>query len=292
MYLVARVIVPDLGSLSCSVPVEVPLLGGDRCACELDHVHELGTVLELIPQEAPPTDVSLGVVLRKATPEDLERDITNSEVAVKAMAAFRKYVDETNPQTRPMKAHFSLRRERLTLWYATDDTTDMRQVVGHLQRQFATRVDARPMGIRDEAAMIGGCGICGRPLCCSTWLREYPAVHLRMARAQELSLLPSVVNGMCGRLKCCLRYENEQYEECGRGMPPTGYIVSWAEGEGIVVARDVLARKVTVKSDGRFLTLPVSELIPSRSPPPDEKPAERSGDGDDNGDPHHEDPDS
>ncbi len=113
-----------------------------------------------------------------------------------------------------------------------------------------------------------------------------------MARAQELSVIPSAVNGVCGRLKCCLRYEYDQYVEASAGMPPTGYVVSWDDGEGMVVARDVLARKVTVKSEGRFLTLAVSDLHPSQSHLAPSLPAHDEDDTDDNGVPHHEDPHS
>ncbi len=269
MYSVARVLVDGAGSARCAVPVEVPLSKGERCVHELEHVHELGTVVELLTQEAPPTtSEGMGRVLRVATPEDLERERTNREVAAKAMEAFRKYATESQVPARPRKAHFSLRRERLALWYTSDEPVDVRQILGHLQRQFATRVDAQASGVRDEAALVGGCGVCGRSLCCATWLREFPSVHIGMARQQEVSLIPGAVNGMCGCLKCCLRYENDQYVESGAGMPPTGYLVSWADGEGVVVARDILARKVTVKSDGRFLTLPVSDLHRSQHSKP------------------------
>lgn len=264
MYSVARVIVPDLGSFACALPADLPLAAGDRCVFELEHVHELGTIGTVAAQEAPPTaDRGTGVVLRKLTEDDVARDATNQEVAAKALAAFRDYLAKDRVPARAMKARFSLRRERLALWYASDDPFDLRQIVGHLQRQFATKVDARQVGVRDEAAMLGGCGSCGRPLCCATWLRCFHTVNIRMARTQELSLTPSAVNGMCGRLKCCLRYEHEQYAEAEVGMPPVGVIVSWPDGEGVVVSRDVLARKVTVRSDNRFLTKAVAELHPS-----------------------------
>jgi cell fate regulator YaaT (PSP1 superfamily) len=112
-----------------------------------------------------------------------------------------------------------------------------------------------------------------------------------MARAQDLSLMPGAVNGQCGRMKCCLRYEVAQYEDAADGMPPTGYLVSWPGGEGVVVARDILARKVTVKADGRFLTLAVSELNPrtvAASPAADAGGEEL----DENGGLHDEDPDT
>lgn len=292
MYTVARIIVPDVGCTSCAVPVDVPLAVGDRAVFECEHVHELGAVREILSQEAPPTaGHGVGVVLRKLTADDLARDETNREVAVKALAAFRRHVEENHVPTRPMKARFSFRREKLTLWYASDEAIDLRQIIGHLQRQFSTKVDARQIGVRDEAAMIGGCGVCGRPLCCSTWLRDFHAVNLRMARAQDLSLMPGAVNGMCGRLKCCLRYEYDLYRDAGVGMPPVGVIVSWDGGEGLVVSRDVLARSVTVRSEGRFVVMAVADLHPSLHGVPDANPPES---GDEEGEDHgirSEDPD-
>jgi cell fate regulator YaaT (PSP1 superfamily) len=292
MYSVARIIVPDLGCTSCAVPVDIPLVAGDRCVFELDHVHELGTIRELAVQETPPTaERGVGSVLRKLTEDDLARDETNREVAAKALAAFRGYVGENHIPTRPMKAHFSFRREKLTLWYASDESIDLRQVIGHLQRQFSTKVDARQIGVRDEAAMIGGCGGCGRPLCCATWLRNFHSVNIRMARAQEISMTPGAVNGMCGRLKCCLRYEYDQYQESSTGMPPVGVIVSWADGEGVVVSRDIMARKVTVRADNRFVVVAVADLHPSLQAGATANPPER---GDEEGDTHgirHEDTD-
>lgn len=291
MYWIARLTLADLGTIACTVPVELTLGPGDRCVCEVDHVHEVGVVRDLTAHEHPPAgDAVSGKILRQAGPDDVEREATSRDVARKALASFRTFIGDSRLPVHPAKAHFSLRRERLVLWYTTEASVDLRQAIGHLQRQFSTKVEVRPIGPREEAAMLGGCGICGRSLCCATWLGQCPPVHAHMARAQEISVIPSAVNGVCGRMKCCLRYEFDQYVEAAAGIPPTGYVVSWGEGEGLVIARDVLARKVTVKSDGRILTLPVADLHPGQSAHATPLPTNDEDDTDDPGEPHHEDP--
>ncbi len=292
MGCIDHVQVPDLGRFACAVPAEVTLAAGEACVCEFGHVQELATVLERDPSGAEePADAETGRVLRKATEDDRVRAEVNCAAACKALAAFRQYAGEARLSVRAVKAHFSLRRERLLLWYAAETPVDVRQPLGHLQRQFATQVEPRPVGPREAAALVGGFGTCGRQLCCAGWLREPPPVTLPMARAQDLPLMPGAVNGQCGCMKCCLRYEFTQYAEAAAGMPPTGFLVGWPGGEGIVVARDILARRVTVKAEGRFLTLAVSELNPRSSPA---LPEEAAGDGalEENRRMHDEDSDS
>ena len=104
----------------------------------------------------------------------------------------------------------------------------------------------KQIGVRDEAGIIGGMGICGRKLCCCTWLRDFESVNVKMAKAQRLSLNPAAISGSCGRLKCCLRYEYEQYKEYGRGMPRQGATVDCPEGRGCVVGRDLLTQRLRV----------------------------------------------
>lgn len=261
MYGVAHLMIPGLGSTQAAVPVEVTLETGMRCVCEQHHVHELACVRALSEQQEPPTaQDSFGLVLRVATEADLQRDTENREVERNALAAFRGYLDERRVPARPIRAHLALRGERLVLWYAAEEMLDLRTELGHLQRQFSTRVEVHQVGPRDAAGMLGGCGVCGRSLCCATWLQQFQSISLRMARDQDLSLMPAAVNGMCGCLKCCLRYEVDQYREASVGLPAVGARVRWRDGEGSVVTRDVLAHRVTVRDEGRFATLPAADV--------------------------------
>ncbi len=265
MYSIASIKTPEFGYCACTVPVELQLTVGASCVCEVDHVHEIGQVYELSSQSTPPdSSRCAGTVLRVATAGDESRNAANRKLAGEALGAFRELLAQEQMSIRAVRARFSLRRERLVIWYASDNPFDLRQIVGHIQRQFSTKVETRQIDCREAAAILGGCGVCGRPLCCNSWMRQPPGVHINMARAQDFSTVPSAINGMCGRIKCCLEHEYEQYAENVASMPPVGVIVSWADGEGLVVAREILARKVTVRSGNRFLVKNVSELQPSR----------------------------
>jgi len=269
MYSVASIKTPEFGYCACTVPVELDLTVGAFCVCEVEHIHEIGQVYELSSQSTPPdSNQCAGTVLRVATADDQTRNAANREHAAQALSAFRELLAGEQAPARAIRARFSLRRERLAIWYACDHPLDLRQVVGHIQRQFSTKVETRQIDCRETAAILGGCGVCGRPLCCNSWMRKPPNVHLNMARMQDFSTVPSAVNGMCSRIKCCLEHEYEQYAENVASMPPVGVIVSWDDGEGLVVAREILARKVTVRHGNRFIVKNVAELKPGRGTTP------------------------
>jgi cell fate regulator YaaT (PSP1 superfamily) len=146
-----------------------------------------------------------------------------------------------------VRIRYSLDRSVLTVCYAADENIDVREVVRLIGQKLNVRVDMRQLGVRDEAAIIGGVGTCGRALCCCSWLRQFDAVNVRMAKAQNLSLNPNAISGGCGRLKCCLRYEHEQYRELSRGVPCVGSQVETPDGRGVVFGCDVLCQRVRVR---------------------------------------------
>ena len=205
-----RIEVEGLGRYRCVVPSTLSLKVGDSVVIECRHVFELGLVKELCNTTEPPEQEEV-TILRRASEADIEQAAVASQLAGRAIETFREHLAEARSPVRALKARFSLRRERLALWYEADAHVDVRQVVGALQRQYATKIDAYQLDARDAAARMDGCGVCGRELCCSTWLcGDYPAVHVRMAKEQGLSMMPHALNGMCGKLKCCLRYEYDR----------------------------------------------------------------------------------
>jgi cell fate regulator YaaT (PSP1 superfamily) len=136
--------------------------------------------------------------------------------------------------------------EKVIFYYLAEERVDFRELVKALAKKFHTRIEMRQIGIRDEAKLLADYGDCGKPTCCNTWLREMPPVSMKMAKLQKATLDPTKISGRCGRLKCCLRYEYDTYEEYRRELPGVGKWVVTKEGKGKVLAQEILARKVLV----------------------------------------------
>ena len=146
-----------------------------------------------------------------------------------------------------MDAEYTFDNSKLLFYFSAEGRVDFRELVKDLASIFRTRIELRQIGIRDEAKMIGGFGVCGRPFCCSTFLPDFAQVSIKMAKEQNLSLNSSKISGACGRLMCCLRYEHETYEEAIKAMPRNGATVYSPEGEGIVIETQPLAALVKIK---------------------------------------------
>lgn len=138
---------------------------------------------------------------------------------------------------------------KLLFYFTAENRVDFRELVKDLAAVFRTRIELRQIGVRDEAKMLGGLGICGQPFCCSTFLGEFQPVSIKMAKEQGLSLNPTKISGTCGRLMCCLKYEQESYEELLRTTPKVGAIVKTPEGRGVVEEVNLLTGKLRVKND-------------------------------------------
>ena len=158
-------------------------------------------------------------------------------------------------------AEWQADRNKLILYFTADRRVDFRQLVRDLARTFRTRIELKQIGVRDEAALLGGVGRCGRELCCSTWLPELKPVSLQLAKDQQLSLNPAQISGCCGRLMCCLMYEHRTYVEARRRFPREGRTLRTARGEERVVSVDILQERVTLRAeDGQRRTVHLDEL--------------------------------
>jgi cell fate regulator YaaT (PSP1 superfamily) len=178
--------------------------------------------------------------------------------------------------------------ERLIFYYLAEQRVDFRELVKALAKRFKTRIEMRQIGVRDEAKLLADYGDCGKPVCCNTHLREMPPVSMKMAKVQKATLDPAKISGRCGRLKCCLRYEYDTYEEYRRDLPKVGVSVMTRMGQGKVIAQEILARKVLVRYEGTrdVLTeerdiLTVIKSGPKQGgnpsdPPPTRPPADRN----------------
>lgn len=152
--------------------------------------------------------------------------------------------------------------EQLTLYYTADDRIDFRELVKKLAAKYHTRIEMRQVGARDEAKLLGDYGDCGKPLCCNTHLSEMPPVSMRMAKLQKATLDPNKISGRCGRLKCCLRYEHDHYEELAKKLPPAGSDIVTKEGRAKVIAVELLAHQLLISTeDNRRILISADDCL-------------------------------
>ena len=183
-------------------------------------------------------------VIRKATPED---DICEKENRKKEKEAFQICLEKIVKHKLDMKlidVEITFDHNKLIFYFTSDERVDFRELVKELASVFRTRIELRQIGVRDEAKMLNGIGICGRSLCCATFLGDFQPVSIKMAKEQSLSLNPAKISGICGRLMCCLKYEEDVYEELNKKMPNVGDIISTVDGTGEILSTNVLMQAV------------------------------------------------
>jgi cell fate regulator YaaT (PSP1 superfamily) len=163
--------------------------------------------------------------------------------------------------------------ERIVVYYLSEDRVDFRELVKNLAGEFQTRIELRQIGVRDEAKLLADYGDCGKPVCCNTHLSEMPPVSMRMAKLQKATLDPTKISGRCGRLKCCLRYEYDTYEEMLRELPPIGSDIVTNVGRGRVLGQEILAQQLLVAmEDNRRILIPASDVLSILKRPRGEEP--------------------
>ncbi len=224
---------------------------------------ELGQVV-IAPKQVLASELKepLKPVIRKAEPEDIEHA---EELAAKEGEALAECAELIAKLDLPMKlisAEYSLDGNRLTFFFSADERVDFRELVRELTSRLKMRVELRQVGPRDEAKLTGGFGRCGRPLCCASFLSEFAPISIKMAKEQNLPLNPMKISGVCGRLLCCLLYENEQYREMKGEMPKEGQRVSTPMGAAKVVGTNPLKETVMVELEtGVTVELSVSDVV-------------------------------
>jgi cell fate regulator YaaT (PSP1 superfamily) len=225
----------------------------DRVVVQAEHGEALGSVLLRDPaliELKRPGSVTREVI-RKATEEDLDLE---DHLALRESEAFeycreRIVIRELKMDLSEVEASFS--GHRITFYFSAEHRVDFRELVKDLATRFQTRIELRQIGVRDQAKRIDGCGPCGRAFCCSTWLRDFHPVTLRMAREQQLTLNPTKISGACGRLMCCLSYELNLYREGATRLPPVGAQLPTGKGTCVVVRTELHQQAVWVRdSDG------------------------------------------
>ncbi len=222
---------------------------------------EMGTVT-IANREVQEEEIvaPLKPVLRLANEADLKTFDENQELAEKAGEIFKTKVKENNLEMILMGTEYTLDRNKLIFYFTADGRIDFRELVKDLAAVFRTRIELRQIGVRDEAKSLGGLGCCGRKLCCASWLGDFQSVSIRMAKDQNLSLNPTKISGICGRLFCCLNYEHKNYEDMLAVLPNVGSKVKTSEGNGKVIDVYVLTEEVKVQIEGPNDTMTVKRF--------------------------------
>lgn len=229
-------------------PGDIDVKLNDFVVVETARGIEFGHVV-VSPKEVAEDEIvaPLKNVIRVALDEDFEIHRENKRKAKEAMIICEQKVAEHGLAMKLVDVEYTFDNNKVIFYFTADGRVDFRELVKDLAAIFKTRIELRQIGVRDEAKMIGGIGPCGKTICCGQFLGEFEPVSIKMAKEQSLSLNPTKISGLCGRLMCCLKYEHQVYEELIQKMPQLGAIVVTPEGRGTVVETYTLLEKVKVK---------------------------------------------
>ncbi len=248
---------------------------GDWCVIRKDFFLDYGQIVSGNPVPYNPADqpkenphptgtpsekrAEIPRIQRKATVVDQGKAHENMMRSKSAMRTAAQFIERLSLPMKLINAHYSFDNKLLAIQFSADGRVDFRELVKQLSAALNTRIELRQIGVRDETAIVGGISICGRPLCCCSFLREFASINVKMAKEQDLSLTPSTISGICGRLKCCLKYEHEGYLELERTMPRRGDCCECKEGRGRIIDRNLLTQRVVVQLDDSGRTVSCSK---------------------------------
>jgi cell fate regulator YaaT (PSP1 superfamily) len=260
---------PSGDTKCCSVLTEDETIRmGDRLVVRTNDTLALGTVVGLLPADAPEwSAVNLPVVIeRLATPEDLAQEEKNQLLEKRALDFCQQRIEVRQLPIHLVRVECLFDANKIIFYFTAPGRVDFRELVKDLVQEFRIRIELRQIGVRHRAKMVGGLGICGSELCCSSFLKDFEPVSVRMAKEQQLSLNPSKISGVCGRLMCCLTYEHPIYQELRRHLPRLGKRVTIPDGEGKIIRYNLIRQTVTLEmEDGQELEVSLSQLPMSPS---------------------------
>jgi len=231
-------------------PQEFPFMIGDLAVVQADKGEDLGQVVNmgtLVDQRAG--DQVYPAVIRKPSMKDLERLKENQKLERDAFFDGRKRIDEHGLNMKLVDVEYQFDRNKITFFFTSEKRVDFRALVRDLAGRYRTRIELRQIGVRDEAKRIGGVGVCGRRLCCESFLREFEPVVTQFAKEQNLSLNPTKLSGICGRLMCCLLYEREFYAETAKQIPEVGAEVQIPKGKGTLKKISVFEESAVIQME-------------------------------------------
>ena len=231
---------------------------GDNVIVDTEKGNQYGTVVALNIEANKKMDYKS--VLKIANKNDYKKHMNNIRDAKTAVNKCNDLIQEYGLDMKIIDACYTFDREQLIFRFVADNRIDFRQLAKDLGAIYKTRIELRQVGIRDKAKEIGGFGPCGRKLCCSNFLTEFDSVSINMAKNQNLALNPTKINGVCGRLLCCLKYENDVYTEYKKGLPAVGKKIKTEYGEGKVLSVDIFNRTYKLLlADNEIVTVEVKD---------------------------------
>jgi cell fate regulator YaaT (PSP1 superfamily) len=268
MPIVVGVVFKKAGKIYYFDPAKLELNVGDGVIVKTARGMEYGEVV------SPPEQLSdeeiitpLKKISRKATKEDKEKATKNRVKEKEALKTCEEKIAEHNLPMKLVDVEYVFDGSKMIFYFTAEGRVDFRDLVKDLASVFRTRIELRQIGVRDEAKMIGGLGPCGRRLCCTLFLSDFEPVSIKMAKEQNLPLNPLKISGVCGRLMCCLRYENEVYKDFNKRAPRRGSEVETPEGHGKVVDYCVPREKVVVAiGEGSLIEFPLTEVTVIKKP--------------------------
>ena len=238
----------DVGKMYYFSPGKNRVNVGDHVIVETARGLEFGTVCR---EQTTVNDSELVAplknIIRIATEADQKKHEENLAKKDNALRLCQEKIDAHGLEMKLIDVEYTFDNSKVVFYFTADGRVDFRELVKDLASVFRMRIELRQIGVRDEAKMIGGVGSCGRGLCCSTWLRDFEPVSIKMAKVQNLSLNPTKISGICGRLMCCLKYENDIYNELKKGMPNVGERVKTPDGVGVVTDINILENLVRTR---------------------------------------------
>lgn len=242
---------------------DLPIEVGDYVVVQVERGRDMGKVVRasgVLDKMVMIRPVSKEV-LRKAGEEDLKRYDENKHKEEEAYKACEGKIGEHDLKMKLVDVEYQLDASKITFFFTADERVDFRELVKDLAAIYKTRIELRQIGVRDEAKRLGGIGSCGRKYCCTTFLREFEPVTLRMARDQSLSVSPTKISGACGRLMCCLAYERDYYMDVAKRLPKVGTKVQTMYGEATVTGIDIFAQAVIAADEsGNEMRLTLDQI--------------------------------
>lgn len=231
--------------------MEFPCMVGDLVIVEAEKGEDLGRIVNmgyLVDQRAG--DQDLPKLIRKPSPDDLKQSEENARLEEQAVHDCKLRIEEHGLDMKLVDAEYQFDRKKITFYFTSEKRVDFRALVRDLAAKYRTRIELRQIGVRDEAKRIGGVGVCGRRLCCTTFLREFAPVTTQFAKDQNLALNPTKLSGACGRLMCCLLYEREFYQEAAKAFPRIGTVIQTEKGSGRISRIDIFKETAVLQYEG------------------------------------------
>ena len=249
----------EVGKVYYFDPNGIQMKKGDMAIVETARGVECGEVA-MENREIEDKDIvhPLKKMIRKATQGDLKKVEENRKKERHAFEICEKKILDHKLEMKLVDVEYTFDNNKILFYFTADGRVDFRELVKDLASVFRTRIELRQIGVRDEAKMMGGLGICGRPFCCTSFLGEFQPVSIKMAKEQGLSLNPVKISGTCGRLMCCLKYEQAAYSDLLRTTPKNGAVVNTPEGRGVVVDVNLLTGMLKVRMDRAPEAAPMS----------------------------------